>query len=256
MTDHKSESIVLDEDEYIGGLHKRIQQGDTVPQEDLQKAVMFSIQKLFDAELSKKISVMQKVTIEGTPKVEVDFPQVQKVEGKTEIENFPDFKKLFFDALAAIKFPALQKITGKVDANVQFPELQKVEGKITNFPDVQKVVGEVVAKLDLEKLADTMQEAFVKATRNERPDKYINVRLTNGRQFYDAVSMAVSKAGANSRQSALGVPPHDYISVLYPDATTEQYTYKVGGSSGSVVAIVTVGYTSAAKTTISYVQRV
>lgn len=48
----------------------------------------------------------------------------------------------------------------------------------------------------------------------------------------------------------------DYVGVAYPDATTETYTYKSGGSAGTTVATVTVVYTSSTKANISSVTKV
>ena len=48
---------------------------------------------------------------------------------------------------------------------------------------------------------------------------------------------------------------HDYIAVTYPTATTEVYTYKVGGSGGTTVATVTVTYTDSTKENISSVDK-
>lgn len=46
----------------------------------------------------------------------------------------------------------------------------------------------------------------------------------------------------------LSIPIHDYISASYNDpAFTETYTYKTGGSTGTVVATITVVYTDATK---------
>lgn len=47
----------------------------------------------------------------------------------------------------------------------------------------------------------------------------------------------------------------DYVSVAYPDSTTEVYTYKSGGSGGATVATITVVYTSASKNNISTVTK-
>jgi hypothetical protein len=47
----------------------------------------------------------------------------------------------------------------------------------------------------------------------------------------------------------------DYIGVGYPDATTETYSYKSGGSSGQLVATVTVVYTDTTKANLSTVSR-
>lgn len=48
---------------------------------------------------------------------------------------------------------------------------------------------------------------------------------------------------------------HDYIAVTYPTDTTEVYTYKDGGVSGTTVATVTITYTDATKCNITSVER-
>jgi hypothetical protein len=42
----------------------------------------------------------------------------------------------------------------------------------------------------------------------------------------------------------------DYIGVGYPSATQEVYTYKMGGSGGTVVAVLTINYIDATKNAI------
>lgn len=48
---------------------------------------------------------------------------------------------------------------------------------------------------------------------------------------------------------------YDYVGVAYPDSTTETYTFKTGGSSGTTVNTVTVVYTTSSKANISSVTR-
>lgn len=47
----------------------------------------------------------------------------------------------------------------------------------------------------------------------------------------------------------------DYISAAYPNATTETYTFKSGGSGGTTVATVTVVYTDSTKASLSTVTK-
>jgi hypothetical protein len=49
---------------------------------------------------------------------------------------------------------------------------------------------------------------------------------------------------------------YDYMSVAYPDAVTEIYTYKFGGSGGTTVATVTMVYTDSTKAAISTITKV
>jgi len=48
---------------------------------------------------------------------------------------------------------------------------------------------------------------------------------------------------------------YDYIGVAYPQVTTEVYSFKTGGSAGTLVATVTVVYTDATKGVLSNVTR-
>ena len=49
--------------------------------------------------------------------------------------------------------------------------------------------------------------------------------------------------------------PYDYVGATYPTATTEVYTTKLGGASGSIQEVVTVTYTDSTKTAITSVAR-
>lgn len=55
--------------------------------------------------------------------------------------------------------------------------------------------------------------------------------------------------------NGLAIPYYDYVSVAYPIATTETYTFKTGGSGGNTVATVTIVYTDATKENLSTVTR-
>jgi hypothetical protein len=54
----------------------------------------------------------------------------------------------------------------------------------------------------------------------------------------------------------LGSLSYDFIAVTYPDAITEVFTYKTGGSGGSTVAVITVVYTSITKDYVLTVTKV
>lgn len=51
------------------------------------------------------------------------------------------------------------------------------------------------------------------------------------------------------------IPAHDYIGITYPTSTSEVYTYKTGGSGGTIVLTVTVVYTDTSKENLSSVTR-
>lgn len=63
-------------------------------------------------------------------------------------------------------------------------------------------------------------------------------------------------AGSVSITGISPITEWDYISASYPDSVTEVYTYKLGGSGGDVVQVITVVYTTSAKNYVSTVTKV
>jgi len=52
------------------------------------------------------------------------------------------------------------------------------------------------------------------------------------------------------------IPNYDYIAVAYPSSTTEEYTYKTGGSGGTTVATITLTFNDASKEQLTSVEKV
>jgi len=48
----------------------------------------------------------------------------------------------------------------------------------------------------------------------------------------------------------------DYVEVTYPNTTTETYTFKTGGASGTTTGVLNVVYTDSSKANLSTVTRV
>ncbi len=164
-------------------------------------------------------ALMQKPDIDNLPKkkevlqrkvrnVIVKFPEKQRVFGGVNIKNLPDFEKIFkfpsivfpdiqkiIGKVSVTNFPSIQKITGTVKAEVQFPETQEV--KVKNFPKTKDIVFPESTKIELTKqqkelfseilyllkfpLSDGAMVDAVKAN----PSRYLNVRMTNGKQFVE-----------------------------------------------------------------------
>lgn len=56
-------------------------------------------------------------------------------------------------------------------------------------------------------------------------------------------------------QKGFGITYHDYIAVTYPTTSSEVYTFKVGGASGTTIAVLTLTYSSSAKDELISVAR-
>lgn len=65
----------------------------------------------------------------------------------------------------------------------------------------------------------------------------------------------VIAGGSSGGGGGIVTVPYDYISVAYPNTTTEVYSYYIGGAGGTLVATVTVVYTDATKANISTVTK-
>lgn len=70
-----------------------------------------------------------------------------------------------------------------------------------------------------------------------------------------AVELVDTDGDAISLSGGFGISNYDYISVNYSTSTTEIYTFKTGGSSGTTIATLTVVYTDSTKEFISSVTK-
>lgn len=79
--------------------------------------------------------------------------------------------------------------------------------------------------------------------------------------FSDPVTIAVNPTThailtEGSSAGGLGIPSYDYVSMALSDGdTTETYTFKSGGSSGTTVATVVVVYTDSSREVLSSVTK-
>lgn len=169
--------------------------------------------------LPKELEVKGSVSILNKIEALVKFPTLQQIFGRVIVENLPE----------------VQKVKGKVDAHVIFPKVQKVEGQVdVQFPKVQQVeldMADVVKAINEAKLQLSEGEEANKSKAN--PTKYLPVRLTNGKMFYDAIGgltgMIKKQTAAlettvplfysgqrriTASGSALALPPADTSSVL------------------------------------------
>lgn len=148
-------------------------QGDSINQLKGQIENLSNELKKID-EINKRLAPVVKVQMPETQKVEVtnppepvQFPEKQKV----EIANVNDFPKP-----PEVKFPDVQKVAFDP---IKFPDVQSVELK-TPFPEIDIPVG----------YGDKAGKA--------NPEKYIPVRLTDGKKFYNAVQGAYVSAAKQS----------------------------------------------------------
>lgn len=51
--------------------------------------------------------------------------------------------------------------------------------------------------------------------------------------------------------TGLLIPAYDYVGITYPDAVTEVYVFRSGGSGGTVQGMVTLVYTDSGKDSLS-----
>lgn len=72
-----------------------------------------------------------------------------------------------------------------------------------------------------------------------------------------AVGSTGTLEGAKTQAVTWGfaIPDYDYIGASYPTATQEVYSYKRGGSGGTLLATVTVDYTDSTKQFFSAVTK-
>lgn len=131
--------------------------------------------------------------------------------------------------------------------------------------------------IDLSKILDAIKGLGNFRLPKEAKDA-IPVRLSNGKEFYEAVTQLFGGGGggkaykkANSelteglvdsdrhvqvdQVSSILQESYDYVAVTYPTTSSEVYTFKTGGSGGTTVHTITLNYTDATKASLSTVAR-
>lgn len=168
--------------------------------EQITKVVGETIEQITgkQKEIEMALSQPREVTVKGTPKVEVEFPDEQKVSGEVKIVNIVKAIISNLPPIQKITGKVIAKIEGTVDARVEFPDVQRVQ-----FEADQKVtVANPLDPADLETRLTTAFKAALPVARGYNPKKetanptfYLPVRLTNGKAFYDLMTSVVQGNG-------------------------------------------------------------
>lgn len=166
------------------------------------------------------------------------FPNIQEIAGDVtaKITNLPDIQKVTGTVVSKIaNWPEIQKVTGKVQTEVtNWPEQKDVR-----FPDVQKV--EVLNQGDTVNVGNLPIGEGVEAGKNARPERYVPVRLTDGKTFYNALQSIASAVGSvlpfrdtQGKPAQANIDANGNLKVSLPDGGTSGTQYTEGDTDASV----------------------
>lgn len=164
--------------------------------------------------------------------------EVQKVAGDVvaRVANFPDIQKITGSVVTKVtNFPEIQKITGKVQTEVtNWPDQKDVK-----FPDVQKV--EVLNQGDTVNVGNLPIGEGAEAGKNARPERYVPVRLTDGKTFYNALQSIASAVGSvlpfrdtQGKPAQANIDDNGNLKVVLPAGGSSGTQYTEGDTDASV----------------------
>lgn len=177
---------------------------NAIPKEPIKEAKVELLSKLDQLEKQEREEERN-----NPQKVEViNKTEVQKIEGKTEtnVTNWPAIVKVFGEIVAKVAFPAIQKITGAVTAKIEnFPAVQKIFGKVNanidNFPEVQRVeVTNPTNKMYVVGKTEVSNLPLGKADKEGDPERFVAIRLTDGKHYYDLTELVIAGGGGSGVQ--------------------------------------------------------
>lgn len=179
-----------------------------------------------------------------------------------------------------VKHMELKPVINVTTPEVNIPEIQIPYIHIPEIkcPDINVPTPQVTVNNDFE-LGELLQALEPLKLLSRNPNSPVAVRLSNGKKFIDAITKAAEDISESAGKmgvvfagnggfttvdntannpvptvTGLSLPKFDYVSNSIV-GDTETYTFKTGGSSGSVVATVTVVYTDSGRTDIETVTR-
>lgn len=181
---------------------------------------------------------------------------LNKVSEEKEMKlNIPENEMSRLKALS-LSIDALSKKKFVVEQNVDFSaivsSLKAVETALSGFKIPESVRMEV-PKFELPSGSETNVDL---SPLQEQIRSLENV-LASGIHVknLDEIPLVFPKT-IDVKKDGLNLGLYDYVSVAYTDATTENYTFKSGGASGTIVARVTIVYTDSSKENISSVTKI
>jgi len=232
----------------------------------LRKSLGSVFDKLNDTlktELAKSVKVqIEKAVTDGVKDITIKMPDAvfKRIEKKLDTLNKKD-----------IKIPATFKLSEE-DIDELRPESVEIPDTISLDDKTIAKIEELIPTINLSK---TIAVSFAAALEmmKKNPKLFLNVRLTNGQSFYNAIDKLVAVASGNgvaipasggcsltdtelratpvevTQMNALVPDEYDYIALTYVatgngEGEVETVTYKTGGSGGTTVATLTLTYNS------------
>lgn len=195
--------------------------------------------------------------IEHLPKPEkpTEFPK------EIAINNIPDVQNV-----KVLNFPEQKSPIVNVEAPVV--KIETKENKI-NTENIEKgiresnlILKDIYKKLEIED-TEVENKEFEKVTLVDEDGKPIKYLGGGGggvaKYVYNAQGKTINPATEETLQSiadtikSVNIPAHDYISLSYTGSDLTGVIYKTGGSSGTVVATLTLAYTGGNLTSVTKV---
>lgn len=188
-----------------------------------------------DASLRKTVSLLNKIEAKtGSPTITGPVTVSNEVEVTNESGN-------------PIPVSGTVGISGTVPVSGTFWQAtQPVSGSVSvsNFPATQAVSGTVTANTGLSQpLTDTQLRATAVPVSGPLTDTELRASAVPVSGTFWQATQPVSLASAISQKvQGWDIPIHDYRGLGYTSGNLTSVTYKTGGSSGTTVATLTLGY--------------
>jgi len=208
----------------------------------LEKNDLTGLSKTIDSISSKVQELVDKKVEFNIDDLRISLKSIDDTFKKFKIEN-PDLSKIE---------QSLSKLLLAV-SSIRIPEHERLP-KTFPLPEEQIQALKFVLSKDFVSTVEGIKKAIE------------NLRISGGGGGADVVGIKNLVNGKEVRatiatdetaQSIAGfnIPAHDYIAVTYPTTSSEVYTYKVGGSGGTTVGVITVVYTSSTKEVLTSVTK-
>lgn len=183
-------------------------------------------------------SVNSKDTVVNIPLDQLSTQLVKVEQAIKAIGQFKEIKIPDFPTELNLSETQINELLLAIQSIPPFP-IKDLEKLMNSLADKLKQKEIEVPEFDYDFLRDKF-EKLIKAVKN------VSITVSGGGGIDDVSRQNLTNISNNTSSIAgLSIPKHDYIAATYPNTSTEVYTYKLGGSSGTTVGVVTVVYSDA-----------
>ncbi len=242
----------------LEALKAALERLDSTLHQESPKEALESLRMALDAIYSKPYPEQQREdftpVLESLAKVEEAVKSLDKPVDNSASELLKQIaeqiEKIDVKPVVQVTPPKVEVKGQETDLSPLLEKLEELKGAI-----LSPVATEVADYAPIEQGLDSVREAVERLIAKPTPLPNYSPPFENAQGDPTRIQLTDGKLPIDSGIGVMVQEDYDYIGASYPDTTTDVFTYKTGGASGTTVAVITITYIDSSKESVSSISK-